>query len=75
MNLFLDILGWKKASEEEIYEERDNLMREEYFDPIERFPEKFDQFLEAINRVSGFYFLNTLFIFICFSFMSLKGRN
>ena len=26
-------------------------MRQEYFDPIERFPERMDQLLNAINRV------------------------
>jgi len=41
----------KKATEEEIQEERDAIMREEYFHPIERFPEKIDQLLDAINRV------------------------
>ncbi len=47
----MDILGWKKQTEEEIYEARDALMRSEYFDPIERFPERIDQLLDAINRV------------------------
>lgn len=45
-------VGVKKPSEEELNEERDALMRSEYFDPIERFPEKIDQLLDAINRVS-----------------------
>ena len=44
--------GWKKPTQEEMYEERDALMRGEYFDPIERFPERIDRLLEAINRVS-----------------------
>jgi hypothetical protein len=38
-------------SEEEIHEERDALMRSEYFDPIERFPDRIDQLLDALNRV------------------------
>jgi hypothetical protein len=41
----------KKLTEEEMQEERDGIMRSEYFDPIERFPEKMDQLLDAINRV------------------------
>jgi len=41
----------KKATEEEMQEERDVIMRSKYFDPIERFPEKMDQLLDAINRV------------------------
>ncbi len=51
MIIFVDILGLKKATEEEIQEERDAIMRSEYFDPIERFPERMDQLLDAINRV------------------------
>jgi hypothetical protein len=35
----------------ELQEERDALMRSEYHDPIERFPEKIDQLLEALNQV------------------------
>jgi hypothetical protein len=50
-------IGWKKATDEEIYEEYDTLMRGEYFDPIERFPDKIDQLFEAINRVSEVYFI------------------
>ncbi len=41
----------KKPTEEEMQEERDAIMRSEYFDPIERFPERMDQLLDAINRV------------------------
>ncbi|CAF4210560.1 unnamed protein product, partial [Adineta steineri] len=37
----------KKANEEERYA----LMRLEYFDPIEGFPERIDQLLDAINRL------------------------
>ncbi len=44
-------LGWKKATEEELVEERDALMRSEYFDPIERCPEKIDELFDALNRV------------------------
>jgi hypothetical protein len=49
---FVDILGWTKPSGEEIQEERDALMRSEYFDSIENFPDRIDQFLDAINRVN-----------------------
>jgi hypothetical protein len=44
-------LGWRKRTEEEIHEERDAVMRSEYFDPIEHFPDRIDQLLDAINRV------------------------
>ena len=48
---FIRILGWKKASEEEIHEEYDALMRSEYFDPIECFSHRIDQLLDGLNRV------------------------
>jgi hypothetical protein len=44
-------LGIWQPSELELHMERDALMRSEYYDPIERFPEKIDQLLEALNRV------------------------
>jgi hypothetical protein len=58
----------KKATEEEIQEERDAVMRSQYFDPIERFPEKIDQLLDAINRVC----LNFIILYIySYSFIAL----
>ncbi|CAF1667019.1 unnamed protein product, partial [Adineta ricciae] len=50
-NRFQRWTGWKKASEEEIYQQRDALKRYEYFDPSERFPDRIDQLLEAIDRI------------------------
>jgi hypothetical protein len=44
-------LGIWQPSELELQEERDALMRSEYYDPIERFPEKIGQLLEALNQV------------------------
>ena len=41
------ILGWKQAMKEE----RDAITHSQYYDPIERFPEKIDQLLDALNRV------------------------
>jgi hypothetical protein len=41
-------LGFGKANEYE----RDEQMRSKYFDPIEHFPDKIDQLLDALNRVS-----------------------
>ncbi|CAF4036598.1 unnamed protein product, partial [Adineta steineri] len=43
--------GLQKITDEEIQEERDTIMRSEYLHPIENFPEKIDQFLDAINRL------------------------
>jgi hypothetical protein len=45
----------KKPNEEEIYEERDARMRSQYYDPIERFPERMDQLLNSLNRVILFF--------------------
>ena len=47
-------LGLKSVTEAEIQAERDAQMHEEYHDPIERFPEKIDQLLFALNEVSSF---------------------
>ena len=44
-------LGLRKPTPEEIHEEWDARMRQEYYDPIERFPERIDLLLNAINRV------------------------
>ncbi len=44
-------LGIWQPSKLELQKERDVLMRCEYHDPIERFPEKIEQLLEALNRV------------------------
>jgi hypothetical protein len=38
----------------EMLEERDEIMRNRYYDPIEQFPNKIDQLLDALNRVIYF---------------------
>jgi hypothetical protein len=58
----------KKPTKQEIYEVHDALMRQEYFDPIERFPDRIDQLLEAINRVRSFWMKFECHSF-CFSFI------
>ena len=45
-------------NELERFQERDELMRAQYRDPIEHFPDKIDQLLDALNRVGFIYFLN-----------------
>ena len=35
----------------ELMEERDEEMRGKYYDPIEHFPDKMDQLLDALDRV------------------------
>ncbi|CAF4363194.1 unnamed protein product, partial [Adineta steineri] len=41
-------LSLKKQTQSEIQEERDCRMRSQYFDPIENFPDRMDQLLEAL---------------------------
>ncbi|CAF1460939.1 unnamed protein product [Adineta steineri] len=48
---FLRWTGLKRLNQEEIQEERDCRMRSQYFDPIENFPDKIDQLLEAIDKI------------------------
>jgi hypothetical protein len=45
-------LGTK--SDVKMLEERDEVMRNKYYDPIERFPDKIDQLLDALDRVCSF---------------------
>ena len=53
-------------SELEMLEERDEIMRNRYYDPIELFPDKMDQLLDALNRVSTFDLFDWLLIlFFC----------
>ncbi len=52
----------KKPTEEEVQEQRDVIMRSEYFDPIERFRERMDQLLDAINRVCRTLMMSYRFI-------------
>jgi hypothetical protein len=59
-------LGIWKPSELEVQNERDVLIHSEYHNPIERFPEKMDQLLEALNRVCSHFLMmknQTRFIF------------
>ena len=39
-------------------EERDEIMRNTYHDPIKLFPDKIDQLLNALNRVIDFFHLH-----------------
>ena len=50
---FVRWTGLKKSTPSEIYERQDSRMRDEYHDPVERFPEKIDQLLAVLNRVSS----------------------
>jgi hypothetical protein len=62
------IVGLKKQTEEEIHEERDALMRLKYHNPIEQFPHKIDQLLDALNRVC--FIPRDVFFFLIFSRLS-----
>jgi len=68
-------LGLKKPTEEEIYQEKDAQMRGEYYDPIERFPEKIDQLLDALNRVSFLKNKELNFSLFYFRFIWIKDMN
>jgi hypothetical protein len=43
-----------RQSELEVLQERDEQMRGKYYNPIEHFPDKIDQLLDALNRVISF---------------------
>ena len=43
--------GLKKASETDLNEAREKRIRSKYVDPVEQFPEKMDELLEALNLV------------------------
>ncbi|CAF4062698.1 unnamed protein product, partial [Adineta steineri] len=48
---FLNWTHLRRPNVEEIYEIQDSRMRSQYVDPIENFPDKIDQLLEAIDRI------------------------
>ncbi|CAF0849209.1 unnamed protein product [Adineta steineri] len=48
---FLRWTGLKKLNQSEIQEERDCRMRSQYFDPIQNFPDRIDQLLEAFDKI------------------------
>jgi len=54
-------------------------MRSEYFDPIERFPERIDQLLAALNRVCMFVLLRLhvvcLFVLALYESKNKNTRN
>jgi hypothetical protein len=45
-----------KRSESQMMEERDEEMRNQYHDPIENFPDKIDQLMNALDRVCDLIF-------------------
>ena len=49
-----------KPSELEVLEEQNEEMHKKYYDPIERFPDKMDQLLDALNRVRNLILLSAL---------------
>lgn len=70
INIDYDILGLKKRDEIEIQEEKDVRMRSKYFDPIENFPDKVDQLLEALNQVL-YYLFSIKFLSLSFFYLAL----
>jgi len=55
-----------KKNELEILHEQDEIMRNKYFDPIQSFPDKIDQLLDALNRVCDFILFSGFSNSICF---------
>jgi hypothetical protein len=47
-------------------EERDEEMRSQYYDPIENFPDKIHQLMNALDRVCAWIFLSMLCEFFLF---------
>jgi hypothetical protein len=50
----VDLIGLGRSTELYRREEYDEEMRSKYVDPVENFPDKMDQLLDALNRVSSF---------------------
>jgi hypothetical protein len=50
-------------------------MRAEYFDPIERFSERIDQLLDAINRVSVFWIIKIEYCLFILALYESKSRT
>ena len=50
-------------------------MRQEYFDPIERFPDRIDQLLDVINRVCHAHFISSISILIFSYILSQIGET
>ncbi|CAF3754960.1 unnamed protein product, partial [Adineta steineri] len=48
---FLRWTGLKKSTKSEIQEEKDSRMRSQYFHPIDNFPDRIDQLLEAFDKI------------------------
>ncbi|CAF4224191.1 unnamed protein product [Adineta steineri] len=52
--MFNKVQRWTKIGHDHQwreYEERDQQMRDQYYDPIESFPDKIDQLLDSLNRL------------------------
>ena len=48
-------------------------MRSQYFHPIENFPDKIDQLLDALNRVCFIFVI--YYVYFCYSFQALYESN
>ncbi|CAF3348035.1 unnamed protein product, partial [Rotaria sp. Silwood2] len=51
LNKLLNWIRMKALSRSQITEKQDSRMRAQYFHPIENFPDRIDQLLEAISRL------------------------
>ena len=57
---FCVFLGLGSSTELDRLKERDEQMRSKYIDPIEHFPDKIDQLLDALNRVRFIYCVSVI---------------
>ncbi|CAF1598644.1 unnamed protein product [Adineta ricciae] len=51
LQTFIQWTGLKKTNDEDVHVQKDERMRSEYRNPIEQFPEKVDQLLNALNSI------------------------
>jgi len=73
--LYLSEFYLGKQNELEIMEERDEEMRGKYRHPIEHFPDKIDQFLDALDRVCDCIFLSVFYDFNFCLYLDLYGST
>jgi hypothetical protein len=68
-------LGLGGFRERQLAEERDEQMRSRYLGPVEQFPDKIDQLLDALNRVGFIEYNTNAHFFIISSTWISKGLH
>jgi hypothetical protein len=67
------IVDWKKPTELEIQEERDDQMPAQYSDPTKHYPNKIDQLLDSFGQVRLVLFIEKILIFACLALNESKN--